>query len=819
MTPTHMASVPEERAAFAPYNFVPLPERVVEADVVPVEYRARHPRLPRHDQYIPGRHHGRIICTLNTESPLYVRCGYTPDDYATHGDRPFHELTPEQQRERARFFAHDDPNAPVIPGSSLRGMLRALVEIAAYGKMDRVMDRQLFYRSVSDANYQQLFVEPPEQIQVAPHPRAPRFRSKVCAGFLRRKAGTWVIEECPFARIDHHANNPRGLAHIPPLPGERLMRGSGPGQTPNWAYQHRRIYVHCDSEEQDYFFPAQFDQRGRQRHRDQYLRFRGVRQASFNAGHVPGAEEGTLVVTGHMQNKHMEFVFLHTILATHHVDYALIERFEAEDQLTQWQEGAFRRDKPAPGARRRDGMLRDGEPVFFLLQDDGSLRFFGRAQLFRLPYGTAPYDFLAADHRSAQVIDLAEALFGFVRDKRQPEGVPQAAAGRVFVSDGQFVSAQAGVWLRPDPLTPRILSSPKPTTYQHYLVQPEQTGAQERSLRRYDHRTSETTLRGHKLYWHKGAVGTDKLSETDQGKLQSARKQYTQFEPVAAGVTFSFAVHFENLSQVELGALLWVLRLCDDDWQGATGRKRGPYRFKLGMGKPLGMGAVGVRHELYLSDRDARYRELFAGERWADPAPPDAAEVAPRAIAAFEAYVLAESGEAAKKVTDLHDTLRIRCLLALLTWPGPDALATRYMEIERDTSHPEGHQRGRERNGKVNEYSNRPVLPGPIQVIETYPPPKPKPEPKQAGPTIPAVRGGFAGLVLDRDRRLGVIEVPGFTRDKAVAVLKVEPDTPRWREGQDRARCEVIGQREREGLIILRVKWSKAAPRPKKSQA
>lgn len=93
--------------------------------------------------------------------------------------------------------------------------------------------------------------------------------------------------------------------------------------------------------------------------------------------------------------------------------------------------------------------------------------------------------------------------------------------------------------------------------------------------------------------------------------------------------------------------------------------------------------------------------------------------------------------------------------------------------------------------------------------------PEPKHEPQKEGPTIPAVGEVFAGLVLERDDELVVIEVPGFTRDKAVAVLKVEPDTPRWREGKDRARCEVIGQRERDGLTILRVKWSKAAPRPK----
>lgn len=82
-----------------------------------------------------------------------------------------------------------------------------------------------------------------------------------------------------------------------------------------------------------------------------------------------------------------------------------------------------------------------------------------------------------------------------------------------------------------------------------------------------------------------------------------------------------------------------------------------------------------------------------------------------------------------------------------------------------------------------------------------------------AGPSIPAIGEVFTGLVLERDNEMVLIEVPGFTRKKVVALLKVEPETPRWKAGRDKARCEVISQREHDGIIILRVRWSKAAPR------
>ncbi len=718
--PKHIERVPtdknNDREAYAPYNFVPLPEQVVLAQELPLGERDVDPRLPRQDRYLAGRHTGRLSCSLVTETPLYVRCGYTPQEFAEYGGRAFHELTPKQQQERARFFAYDDPDAPVIPGSSLRGMLRSLVEVAAYGKMGRVFDRQLFYRSVADQNYQRLFVEDCGPVRVAPNPQASCYRALIRAGYLRQRGGRFVIEECDFARIDHNAANPRGLAAIPLTPGQPLMHGHGASRKPNWTYQHRRIYVVCDATEQDYFFPQT------PRHLNLYLRFRGVHQASFTSGAIAGAVPGTLVITGHMQHKHMEFVFLQPNGIEHAVDHDLVERFEDEDQITQWQESAFERDKPRPGSRRADGLLRDGEPVFFLLNAGGSLRFFGRAQLFRLPYGTAPYDFLPQEQRKDQIIDIPEALFGFVRRSRQPDAA-QTAAGRVFVSDAQFVTARDGVWL--NTITPRILASPKPTTYQHYLVQPQETRALRGELRRYDSTTQATTLRGHKFYWRQGSVSVNDLREHDQAKIEQAPKQYTRMKPVQAGVTFRFDVHFENLSDIELGALLWVLRLCDDKWQAE--RKRGPYRFALGMGKPFGMGSVKVEYQLQLSDRAQRYSALASGQSWTDPSPPDADNIPERAIAAFEAYVLRESGEQVGKGDDLHSPLRMRCFLALLSWPGPDRHATRYMEIERDKAHPEGYRPGRinQNTDKVNEYSERLVLPLPTQVLADHPPPIP----------------------------------------------------------------------------------------------
>lgn len=90
-----------------------------------------------------------------------------------------------------------------------------------------------------------------------------------------------------------------------------------------------------------------------------------------------------------------------------------------------------------------------------------------------------------------------------------------------------------------------------------------------------------------------------------------------------------------------------------------------------------------------------------------------------------------------------------------------------------------------------------------------------KSPPAKIEPKLPAVGEPFTGLVLERDADIVLIEVPGFDRQKAIALLKVDQATPRWRPKKDKASVEVIGVRERDGLTVLRVKWN---PKPKGDQ-
>lgn len=708
MSHKHISEVPEfikddkgkniPRRAVAPYNFVELPEKVVPAQP-----------LPSGDRYHLDKHTGKIECTLTTESPLYIRSGLTKEEFQAG----------KEAKDLPDFF-YTDPatksEKPVLPGSSIRGMLRTLVEIISFSKIDRVTDNKLFYRSLGDRALQGIyssnFVENLRQVQVPPHPQAHCYRAKVHTGFLRKHKNSYIIEECGYGRIDRVSTN-RVIPKLPNqsnFPTKPLYQGSRLGKTPSWTYQHQTIYIEMDKHEQNYFFPRQVNNNGKERHPDLYLRFRQVHSASFTP--APGLQKATLVITGDMQHKHLEFVFLDEKLEEYPVSEEMVRRFQDDDQITKWQEKAYPKDKPSRGYRQQDGYLQDGEPVFFLLNDDGkddkkTVRFFGRTQMFRLPYENSPLDFVPPKLRYASLTDIAEAIFGYVNGKEPRE---KARAGRVFISDAtlnpnQEEKVKSSLNKNPVPI---LLSSPKPTTFQHYLVQKVTDKSQ---LKHYaskpptDKEAGETVIRGHKLYWHKPARIEVPRDASDT--------QTTKIKPINQGIEFTFTIHFENLSKVELGALLWVLSLGSEKSQTlGTGKSGEKYCFSLGMGKPLGMGAVRIDYNLHLSDRSERYSRLFNDnhDQWktGEEDQPQTSREEVESVKAFEKYVLDRiccqdypKDKSREQLQHLKDLPRIETLLAMLQCNEiPDVEETRYMRIE----------------PKPNEYAERPVLPTPLDI-------------------------------------------------------------------------------------------------------
>mgnify|MGYP000039710765 CR=1 FL=1 len=658
----------DQASAHAPYNFIPLSDSVIDG-----RSTFENGELPSLGVYDPNLHHGYFDVTLTTETPLYIR-GMRKSDQ----DREQHKNDPE-------FFHVENENDPVIPGSSLRGMLRSLFEIVTFSKMDRVSAQRLFFRTVDDT-------------AIGKHYRSRMVgqengERKVEAGFLHHKGDEWEIIKCDYALVHHEklVGNEVGL---------ELFTGKKPNLIPKWDgawHQYRDVWVTLS------------DNR----------RFVSDIQTAMPAID-PSYKKAIFVMSGHIdktnretrkyEGKKHEFVFL---LPESEQQYEFvkvsdekIKRFHDEDQITRWQQEAFAVDKPGKESRDKKGWLQrnpsiPGEPVFYLVEN-GELTFFGRAQMFRLPYRTSPHDLIPNAHTDTDVIDMTEAVFGFVRQKKAMDGTAQARAGRVFVTDARLIDGQTDVLDEKGAITPPILSSPKPTTFQHYLDQTGSTGKDNR--KHYD--TPRAKLRGQKLYWRQRVKDLEKLPGAKRNAPTDKATQLTRLRAVNPQKRFHFRVEFENLNRIELGALAWVLTL------SGMGDEA---RHMLGMGKPFGMGVVHLETHLILRNPVTRYSALFDGDGWAtgDSEAYDAA--LPDVIEPFTQYVSEYVG------LNFADHERILSLAVMLKLRDPLTDFFGYMQVERPRLDERGQQiviNGRPQTD--NEYKERPILPTPQDVDKAY---------------------------------------------------------------------------------------------------
>lgn len=633
--PTHPG-----KTAMAPYNFVPLPNRIFDVANDP-RFEVRIGSETRkvwecHDMWAPGLRNGYIDVELETTTPLFIR------DAVKRGDGGVWD----QRESRIRPESAQRNGVPIIPGSSFRGLLRNLVEILSFSKIQPVTQRKPFYRSVGDSRYRNLLV---------------KSQQPPAGGFIRKQREQWGIEPAEVVRIPHSLTI--GTSTLKVVLGYRAEADYNPPA----SYQHRQCWIQSA----------------------------GNLVTSIAFAPPPGGawREGVLVLTGGIQSKLHEFVFVRRVIPAGRQAALLTipeecwRRFHDGEQITAWQESTF----PRSASRKKAGGASDGEPVFYIASPGRSneVQAFGRARMFRFPHDSGPSECIPKELRDAK-LDLSEILFGSVAGETM-------IRGRLRVSDLHAKERPAASYYE-EVIVPQILGSPKPTCFPHYLVQ---DGTRPQTLKTY-FLSDRAEIRGHKLYWQRwnesrlDRVKKESNQESTHDEILAAlgngnkeqHKQYTVIQPVRDGVTFSGRISFENLTDVELGAILTALQLVPDA------------RPALGMAKPLGLGRVQVRKcDLTLIDRQTRYTS------WSEKGEARGDTAAFRS--AFSKVVVSHARSSQERfvnrVGDLWSIARLDTLRVLLT----QQLAvekTRYLKVT-------GGDTGR--FGREDEYRAKFVLPTP----------------------------------------------------------------------------------------------------------
>lgn len=478
-----------------PYRFVPLSRLVLLPDWA---------ASVSHDHPFQDGINGELTIELTCDTPLCVG-----------GDQ---SAGSDQAPGRVNFF-RTPSGQPAIPGSALKGMVRNVLEIAAFARFRQVEDQKLGVRDISSSKnfYTEAMV-----------------KTRVQAGWLVFKDGSWQVTPCPFSRL-HQAD----LIQWTKVPVTEWTKA----KTAKQRYQRIGLLP-----------PIRFE--------PETVQAKELAKPADN-----GSRAGTIVVTGQpgkafndsdKRSKKYEFVFHDSMSGEQampiRIDEAVMRGFthihRDSEEWSFWQEQLTK------------GKLEKGIPVFFH-KEGAAVSSLGLAMMYKLPFKHSLHEAIghtSPAHLTGRQPDLGDLIFGRI-DKDAG-----SLRGRVGFNLATPVPGQK---MEPFFLGPTVLANPKPSFYPAYIRQDDR---QFRQLMQ-----PESELAGWKRY-------PPKPANVPPPPEKSGPRSQVELEVVPEGSKFVGRIHIHNLRRVELGALLWAL-----DFGG-----REKLRHGLGMGKPFGLGQVSL---------------------------------------------------------------------------------------------------------------------------------------------------------------------------------------------------------------------------------
>lgn len=464
----------------APYNFVPLEDTVF--------FPEWQNRISQDIPFSDGVS-GRIDIKIEAKTPIFVRNGQA-------------QLTEQEKKEGKKgddSFSHTDDGRYFIPGTSIKGELRNVLEILSFGKMTQVQDARFGIRDLKDKNYRELI-------------------NNVHCGWLERRESYFVIEDCgePLRispkDIDKHYNS--SLMNF-----DTKLKGNATDEEKSAFKKYKLLGALCNKENDVDF--SKLEQR--------FSFFKDDKSRKIYKIDEKGNKSGTIVCTGQpgMRNeergtgKYYEFVFFK--------ENGSAKEMVIADEVISDFKTVHKNNSDFKKLWHKIIETGCGKiPVFFTIAQKSSLKYvnaIGLSYMFRFPATSSIHTAIPKELLNNEYKDLAECIFGTATQNHELKG-------RVFISPafsiGQVQKCKE---------VKTTLSSPKPSFASLYVEQGSwmNTNARIKGRKRYPVRNST---------WG---------NETGNGNTE------TKFIPLASGTTFSGHIYFHNLKKVELGALISAL--------------------------------------------------------------------------------------------------------------------------------------------------------------------------------------------------------------------------------------------------------------------
>lgn len=352
----------------APYNFVPLNDKIFYPP-----WASEDALKNIHDVPFEDGESGVIELEITAKSPIFIKDSKNPSEFC-------HSINENGDKE---YY---------IPATSIKGMIRNVLEIMSFGKIRIDESKHKKYLSVRD-------MTPGMDFLVG--------KAKGC-GFLVKNSDRYLVEDCGKPLTISYNNMGKEFAFVSKL-----------GAAKN---KYEKCKASCEVKFSTYIEEGK----------------RNITRAKIDKNSL---KIGTLVFTGDIDNKKHEFVFAKNGKKIP-LDKSIFEDFKkVYFENKESVDGQYWKEKFNEGAGEKI-------PIFYTRDGDGKITAIGLTQLFKLAYKKTIFE--AAKQVGDEIkFDLAETIFGTVRGDK-------ALKGRVYFSHlkssfERFEAPKEGVFGMPNP--------------------------------------------------------------------------------------------------------------------------------------------------------------------------------------------------------------------------------------------------------------------------------------------------------------------------------------------------------------------------------
>lgn len=510
----------------APYNFVPLNKKVF------FPYWAQ---FVSQDIPFKNSRSGKIKLKIKAETPIFIR-----------GEEEINSIKQTLNGEKLYQYRFKKLNNKYcIPGTSIKGEIESVLEILSFGKLKRVNDSKY---SIRDFQNTDLY-------------NKPSFASSYGGWLYKDSNGKYYIKynskKPKPGRITHQ--------HIDTIYKTNFVKTFGE------SFNDKLDEFKAAKKKYDLVGISDLRKNFALEYNSSLREVYEVEPNSYLTG--------TIVFTGQSSRrkmikdkngkdkwvgKHLEFIFWESDTIIEVKDEVIQDFFfayfdkDAKNQSIDWKYW-----KPKLNSK-------ESIPVFFQLDENGEVKHLGLSMLYKLPYNYRVTELIKElpEHKNKE-LDFAEALFGYSANDQQKIAKYKGLKGRVSIEPALNTNKAEEV----TEVVTTILGSPKASFYPFYIWQNPNTN----TIIDGQYKTfmdSNSELAGRKRY----PIRT-KLPDRPNDEPSNIT---VSFIPLKKGAEFETTIHFHNLREIELGALLSAI----------TFHNTHECRHSLGMAKPLGYGHV-----------------------------------------------------------------------------------------------------------------------------------------------------------------------------------------------------------------------------------